>query len=110
MLRPVKSPVLDFKILFLALLMLGVLAAISTRLWFIQIRMNVYYCSRIQGRSEVTIRIPAIRGEIRDPRRGRARNESSELLCRILSPGVGERIHEEIRPATDDRISNRGFQ
>ena len=63
---PRKSPVLDFKILFLALLMLSVLAAISIRLWFIQIRMNVYYCNRIQGRSEVTVRIPAIRGEIRD--------------------------------------------
>jgi len=66
MLHPGKSPVLDFKILFLALLMLGVLAAISVRLWFIQIRMNVYYCGRIQGPSEVTVRIPAIRGEIRD--------------------------------------------
>jgi penicillin-binding protein 2 len=66
MVRPRKSPALDFKILFLALLMLGVLAAIGIRLWFIQIRMNVYYCSRIQGRSEVTVRIPAIRGEIRD--------------------------------------------
>ena len=66
MLRHGKSPVLDFKILFLALLMLGVLAAISIRLWFIQIRMNVYCCSRIQGRSEVTVRIPTIRGEIRD--------------------------------------------
>jgi penicillin-binding protein 2 len=66
MVRPRKSPVLDFKILFLALLMLSVLAAISIRLWFIQIRMNVYYCNRIQGRSEVTVRIPAIRGEIRD--------------------------------------------
>jgi penicillin-binding protein 2 len=70
MLHPGKSPVLDFKLLFLALLMLGVLAAIGIRLWFIQIRMNVYYSSRIQGRSEVrsevTARIPAIRGEIRD--------------------------------------------
>jgi len=66
MVRPRKSPVLDFKILLIAFLMLGVLAAISIRLWFIQIRMNVYYCSRIQGRSEVTVRIPAIRGEIRD--------------------------------------------
>jgi penicillin-binding protein 2 len=66
MVRPRKSPVLDFKILFLALLMLSVLAAISIRLWFIQINMNVYYCNRIQGRSEVTVCIPAIRGEIRD--------------------------------------------
>ena len=66
MVRTRDSPILDFKIIFLALLMLGVLAAISIRLWFIQIRMNVYYRGRIQGRSEVTVRIPAIRGEIRD--------------------------------------------
>jgi len=55
MVRHRKSAFLDFKLLFLALLMLGVLAAMSIRLWFIQIRMNVYYCSRIQGRSEVTV-------------------------------------------------------
>ena len=46
--------------------MLGVLAAISIRLWFIQISMNVYYYGRIQGRSERTVRTPGIRGEVRD--------------------------------------------
>src|ERR1700745_3242805 len=66
MVRPRDSPVLDFKIIFLALLMLGVLAAISIRLWFIQISMNVYYYGRIQGRSERTVRTPGIRGEVRD--------------------------------------------
>jgi len=84
MVRHRKSAFLDFKLLFLALLMLGVLAAMSIRLWFIQIRMNVYYCSRIQA----VLRLP----------------------CRILFAGVGERIHEETWSATDDRISNKGFQ
>ena len=66
MARRKKSPVLDVQIAVLGLLMLGALAAISIRLGFIQLGMNAYYSSRIQGRSEVTVRIPAIRGEIRD--------------------------------------------
>jgi penicillin-binding protein 2 len=64
--RHPKLPLLDFRILFLALLMLGILAGIGIRLWFVQIRMNGYYRNRIQSRSEVAVRIPAIRGEIRD--------------------------------------------
>jgi penicillin-binding protein 2 len=66
MVRPRKSPVPDFRIFFLALLMVGALTAIAIRLCFLQIGMNGYYRSRIQGGSEVTVRIPAIRGEIRD--------------------------------------------
>jgi penicillin-binding protein 2 len=66
MVRPKKSPVLDFRILFLALLMVGALTAIAIRLCFLQLGMNGYYRSRIQSRPEVTVRIPAIRGEIRD--------------------------------------------
>ena len=66
MVRPTKSRVVDFRICVLAILILGGLAAIGIRLWFVQIRMNAYYSSQIQGRSEVTVRIPAIRGEIRD--------------------------------------------
>jgi cell division protein FtsI/penicillin-binding protein 2 len=66
MARRKKSPVPDVQIAVLGLLMLGALAAISIRLGFIQLGMNAYYSSRIQGRSEVTVRIPATRGEIRD--------------------------------------------
>jgi len=66
MVRSTKSPALDFRILFLAILMLGALVGMCIRLWFVQVRMNGYYRSRIQGRSEVTVRIPAVRGEIRD--------------------------------------------
>ena len=66
MARPKKSSVLDFRLLCLAALMLAALVAIGVRLWFVQVRMAKYYRGRIQGSSEVTVRIPSVRGEIRD--------------------------------------------
>src|SRR5258705_1725155 len=66
MARPKKSSVLDFRILCLAALVLASLVAIAVRLWFVQVKMVDYYRGRIQGSSEVTVRIPSIRGEIRD--------------------------------------------
>jgi penicillin-binding protein 2 len=64
--RPKKSSVLDFRILFLAAFILAALAAIALRLWFVQVKLADYYRGRIQGSSEVTVRIPSVRGEIRD--------------------------------------------
>jgi penicillin-binding protein 2 len=66
MARPKKSSVLDFRILFLAVFILAALGAIALRLWFVQVKLADYYRGRIQGSSEVTVRIPSIRGEIRD--------------------------------------------
>src|SRR5258705_11439536 len=66
MARPKKSSVLDFRILCLAALVLASLVAIGVRLWFVQVKLADYYRGRIQGSSEVTVRIPSIRGEIRD--------------------------------------------
>jgi penicillin-binding protein 2 len=66
MARPKKSSVLDFRILFLAVFILVALVAIGVRLWFVQVKMADFYRGRIQGSSEVTVRIPSIRGEIRD--------------------------------------------
>src|SRR6202011_5333832 len=66
MARPKKSSVLDFRILFLAVFILTSLFAIGLRLWFVQVKMADYYRGRIQGSCEVTVRIPSVRGEIRD--------------------------------------------
>jgi penicillin-binding protein 2 len=60
------SSLLDFRILFLAGLILLSLAAIGIRLWWVQVKLYSYYKGRIQGSSEVTVRIPSVRGEIRD--------------------------------------------
>jgi penicillin-binding protein 2 len=66
MARPKKSSVLDFRILCLAALILASLVAIGVRLWFVQVKMADFYRGRIQGSTEVTVRIPSVRGEIRD--------------------------------------------
>jgi penicillin-binding protein 2 len=66
MARPKKSSVLDFRILCLAAFILASLVAIGIRLWFVQVKLANYYRSRIQGSTEVTVRIPSVRGEIRD--------------------------------------------
>ncbi len=66
MARSKPSAILDFRILFLAGLFLVALTAVGIRLWWVQIRLYSTYKSRIQGSSEVTVRIPSVRGEIRD--------------------------------------------
>jgi penicillin-binding protein 2 len=66
MARPKKSSVLDFRILCLAAFILASLVAIGVRLWFVQVKMADFYRGRIQGSTEVTVRIPSVRGEIRD--------------------------------------------
>ena len=83
--------------------MLGVLAAISIRLWFIQIRMNAYYCSRIQGRSEVTVRIPAIRGVIRD------RTSVPSYDPNSFIPAISARDWVALRDAEADPLTNRAI-
>ncbi len=55
-----------FRIQFLGLLMLLGLAAIVARLWWVQVARGKEWTARVQGSSEATVRIPSIRGEIRD--------------------------------------------
>ncbi len=54
------------RIQMLALVMLLGLAAIVFKLWFIQVAHGPEWTARIRGSSEATVRIPSIRGEIRD--------------------------------------------
>src|SRR5689334_3858566 len=61
-----KKTTLDLRLLFLAGLVLVAITGLTIRLWFLQVPLNKFYQSRIQGNSEVTVRIPSIRGEIRD--------------------------------------------
>jgi len=66
MARPKPSATLDFRILSLAALILLALIVIGFRLWWVQVRLYAHYKAKIQGSSEVTVRIPSVRGEIRD--------------------------------------------
>ena len=42
------------------------MAVIGVRLWFVQVVLADYYRHRVRGSSEVTVRMPSVRGEIRD--------------------------------------------
>ncbi|MBA2586957.1 MAG: penicillin-binding protein 2, partial [Chthoniobacterales bacterium] len=50
----------------LAFLMLLGLGSIAARLWWVQVAHGEAWTARIRGSSEVTVRLPSIRGEIRD--------------------------------------------
>jgi penicillin-binding protein 2 len=54
------------RIQFLGLCMLVGLAALSMRLWWVQVARGSEYTAKIRGSSEATVRIPSVRGEIRD--------------------------------------------
>ena len=64
--RPEKAAGLDFRILFLAGVILLSMSLIGVRLWYVQVVLADYYRQRIRGSSEVTVRMPSVRGEIRD--------------------------------------------
>jgi len=61
---PRISPLLRLQ--FLGLLMLVSLGALGARLWWVQVARGAEWTARIRGSSEATVRIPSIRGEIRD--------------------------------------------
>ena len=54
------------RIFFLGLVMLLALGGITLRLWYVQIARGAEYTARIGNRSQVSVRIPAVRGEILD--------------------------------------------
>src|SRR5438046_3303149 len=62
--RPRISPLLRLQ--FLGLLMLLGLGGLAGRLWWVQVARGAALTARIRGSSEATVRIPSIRGEVRD--------------------------------------------
>jgi penicillin-binding protein 2 len=54
------------RIQFLGLLMLLGVGALGLRLWWVQVARGSEYTARIRGSSEATVRIPSVRGEIKD--------------------------------------------
>jgi penicillin-binding protein 2 len=61
--RPVSS---RLRIQFLGLLMLMGIGALSLRLWWIQVAHGAEWTAQLRGSSQATVRIPSVRGEIRD--------------------------------------------
>ena len=54
------------RLLLLGLIMLAALSGLVFRLWYVQIARGADYTARIGNRSQVSVRIPAVRGEILD--------------------------------------------
>ncbi|MEY2487182.1 MAG: penicillin-binding protein 2 [Verrucomicrobiota bacterium] len=54
------------RIQFLGLLMLLGIGALAFRLWWVQVARGEQWTARIRGSSEATVRLPSVRGEIRD--------------------------------------------
>lgn len=59
-----KRPLLRIQVLAFCIL-LG-LGALTMRLWWVQVAHGPEWTAKIRGSSEVTVRIPSVRGEIRD--------------------------------------------
>src|SRR6201997_717929 len=54
------------RIQFLALLMLLGIGALGLRLWWIQVAHGAAWTAQLRGSSQATVRIPSVRGEIKD--------------------------------------------
>src|SRR5437867_3309621 len=54
------------RIQFLGLLMLLGMGALGLRLWWIQVAHGAEWTSQLRGSSQATVRIPSVRGEIKD--------------------------------------------
>ena len=54
------------RIQFLGLCMLLGCGALGLRLWWVQVARGAEWTARIRGSSEATVRLPSVRGEIKD--------------------------------------------
>src|SRR6266581_4404824 len=61
--RPMSS---RLRIQFLALLMLLGMGALGLKLWWIQVAHGAEWTAQLRGSSQATVRIPSVRGEIKD--------------------------------------------
>ena len=61
-----RRPSAEWRVIFLAFVMLCALGILVGKLWWEQVARGKTWTKKIASRSEVTVRIPAIRGEIRD--------------------------------------------
>src|SRR5437764_9909026 len=61
-----RRPSAEWRVIFLAFFMLCALSALVAKLWWEQVARGQMWAKKIASRSEVTVRIPSVRGEIRD--------------------------------------------
>ena len=56
----------EFRIGFLALVMLSAFALLAGKLWYVQVARGAEYTERMRATSQIRVRLPAVRGEILD--------------------------------------------
>jgi len=61
-----RRPSAEWRVIFLAFAMLCGLGGLVAKLWWEQVARGQVWSKKIANRSEVTVRIPSVRGEIRD--------------------------------------------
>src|SRR6187402_1089477 len=61
-----RRPSAEWRVIFLAFVFLCGLGALVAKLWWEQVARGAVWSKKIANRSEVTVRIPSVRGEIRD--------------------------------------------
>jgi penicillin-binding protein 2 len=64
--RRTPRPEIGVEIWVMGGVILICMLAVCVRLWWVQVKLADYYRSKIKGASQVTVRLPAVRGEIRD--------------------------------------------
>ncbi|HXM74231.1 MAG TPA: penicillin-binding transpeptidase domain-containing protein, partial [Chthoniobacterales bacterium] len=99
------------RIQFVGLLMLLGMAALSLRLWWIQVAHGAEWTAQIRGSSQATVRIPSVRGEIKDRNgltlvQNRASYEVDFYLPEMVK-GYRERFGQP--PLTEHRATINGM-
>ena len=61
-----RRPSAEWRVVFLGFTMLCCFGALVGKLWYEQVLRGKQWAKKIAGQSEVTVRIPSMRGEIRD--------------------------------------------
>ena len=54
----------EFRIAVLASLVLAAMLLLAGKLWYVQVARGEEYTSRLRNSSQVSVRLPAVRGEI----------------------------------------------
>src|SRR5678815_2750685 len=99
------------RIQFLGLFMLLGVGSLGVRLWWIQVAHGQEWTAQIRGSSQVTVRIPSVRGEIRDRNgvtlvQNRASYEVDFYLPEMVK-GYRERVGQP--PLTEYRSTINGM-
>jgi penicillin-binding protein 2 len=61
-----RGPRVEWRIFFLAIFILAALSALTAKLWWEQVARGPYWANKIASSSQATVRVPSVRGEIKD--------------------------------------------